>query len=57
MIMSATMAEHTDIQIHALKFSVYQNKRTVYMVRSFFVKKVELTDALYNIALTKIKQA
>ena len=57
MIMSATMAEHTDIQVQALKFSVYQNKRTVYMVRSIFVKKVELTDALYNIALTKIKQA
>ena len=56
--MHTTMSEGTDIgSIQTLKYSVYPNKSTVYMVRSIFIKKVELTDALYRIALTKIKSA
>lgn len=54
---TATVETIAKQPLQAVKSSVYQNKRVIYTVESIFTNKVELTEALYRIALTKIKPA
>jgi len=54
---TATVETIAKQPLQAAKSSVYQNKRVIYTVESIFTNKVELTEALYRIALTKIKPA
>lgn len=56
--MGATTVANVDMQSEStVKSSVYQSKRTTYMIESIFTDKVKLADALFRIALTKIKSA